>query len=225
MENPNRRRALARPVRHAIFAHEAFSFWTHFAGALAALAGVFLLVSRAEGALAVAALSVYGVTLVAMFGTSALHHVAHRDDGLFRRLDMTAIFLFIAGTYTPVCLLAVPATWGVPMAAVVWALAIAGIALRWMRPVTPRWVTAGLYLGLGWISLAGIYPLWLATGGEAIALLGAGGLAYTVGAVVYALRWPDPWPRHVGYHGLWHVFVLVGAAFHFALVWRHVPYL
>lgn len=202
------------------FRNEAFSFFTHAAGALVGIVGLVALLLRSRDAVEVAAFSVYGATLVLMFVTSALHHVAHSEDGFFRRLDMTAIYLFIAGTYTPFCLLAVPPLWGWPMLGVVWTLALVGIGLRWTRPATPRWVTAGLYLGLGWLSVAGVYPLWKALGIEAIVLLALGGVVYSVGAIVYARKRPDPWPAVVGHHGLWHLFVLGGAGLHFALVWR-----
>lgn len=201
------------------FRNEAFSFFTHAAGALAGIVGLVLLVRRSEGALATTAYAIYGATLVAMFASSTLHHVAHRDDGLFRRIDLTAIFLFIAGTYTPICLLVVPPKYGWPMLAVVWTLAVAGITLRWIVPTTPRWVTAGLYLGLGWIAVVGVGPLSDAVGASGVALLISGGLVYSIGAVVYAMKRPDPWPRFVGFHGLWHVFVMVAAGLHFALVW------
>jgi len=203
------------------FRNEAFSFFTHAAGALAALIGlVLLLVERAQGPVAIVAFSVYGGTMVAMFATSALHHVAHAEEGFFRRLDMSAIYLFIAGTYTPFCLLAVPPSWGVPMLAAVWAFALVGVVLRWTLPATPRRVTAAIYLAMGWMSLVGIYPLVVHFGWRPVLLLAAGGIAYTVGAIVYARGRPDPLPRYVGHHGLWHLFVLAGAAIHFALVWR-----
>lgn len=203
----------------AAFKHEAFSFFTHAGGAAAAILGLVLLVVRAEGPLAIAALSVYGGTMIAMFTTSALHHVAHAEEGFFRRLDMSAIYLFIAGTYTPFCLLAVPLAWGIPMLAVVWTFALTGIILRWTLPKTPRWATATIYLVMGWMSVVGIYPLLVALGWGPVLLLALGGAAYTIGAIVYARGRPDPWPRYVGSHGLWHVFVLGGAGFHFALVW------
>lgn len=201
------------------FRNEAFSFFTHFAGALLGIAGLVLLLVRGTGPLETTAFAIYGGTLILMFATSSLHHVAHREDGFFRRLDMTAIYLFIAGTYTPVCLLAVPPAWGIPMLVVIWTLAFAGIVLRWTIPKTPRWVTAGLYLGMGWMAVVGIVPLVRALGWGPVALMVAGGLVYTVGAVVYARKRPDPLPNYVGYHGLWHLFVMGGAAFHFALVW------
>lgn len=205
------------------FREEAFSFFTHLFGALAALVGLALLVRRAEGALAVAAFAVYGATLVAMFTSSTLHHVAHRDDGFARRLDQAVIFLFIAGTYTPVCALALPQPWGLYALGLVWSLAVGGAALRLLRPATKRWVTIALYLALGWMSLPGAYWVQRNLSTEALILLVGGGVVYTVGAIVYARKRPDPWPRVVGYHGLWHVFVLVAAGLHFALIWRYVP--
>lgn len=201
------------------FRHEAFSFFTHLAGALAGVVGLVALVLLAEDGLAVAAFAVYGGTLIVMFATSCLHHIAHRDDGIFRRLDMTSIYLFIAGSYTPMCLLAMPPRWGVPVLVAAWSFAAVGIALRWLRPLTPRWVTVGLYLGMGWMAFPAGFLLVDAVGWAGLALLVAGGAVYSVGAVVYARKRPDPWPRFVGYHGLWHVFVMGGAALHFALVW------
>lgn len=201
------------------FRNEAFSFFTHAGGAVAAAVALVLLVLRADGPLAVVAFSVYGGTMVAMFTTSALHHVAHAEEGLFRRLDMSAIYLFIAGTYTPLCLLGVPLAWGVPMLVVVWTFALAGVVMRWTLPRTPRWITASIYLVMGWLSLAGVYPLFLNVGWGPVLLLALGGVLYSVGAVIYARGRPDPWPLYVGYHGLWHVFVLGGAALHFVLVW------
>ncbi|MFA5860593.1 MAG: hemolysin III family protein, partial [Candidatus Thermoplasmatota archaeon] len=160
-----------------------------------------------------------GATLIVMFASSALHHVAYREDGALRKIDMTAIYLFIAGTYTPVCLLALPHSWGWSLLIIVWALAGGGIALRWALPKTPRWVTVGLYLGLGWIGVVTLVPLAQSVAWKGVALLVAGGIIYSMGAVVYARERPDPWPRVVGHHGLWHIFVLFGALSHFALVW------
>lgn len=204
------------------FAQEAFSFFTHLTGALLATLGLVLLVLRADGPLAVTTVSIYGGTLVAMFLASALHHLLPREDGALRRVDMTAVYLLIAGTYTPIFLLAVSPAWGWSLVGVVWALAIAGITLRWTTRRMPRWATVSLYLALGWIALIGIVPLTRALPWEGLALLVGGGVVYSVGAVVYARARPDPWPRVVGYHGLWHVFVLAGAGLHFALVWNVV---
>lgn len=202
------------------FKNEAFSFFTHAAGALAAAAGLALLILlRAKGTVAIVATAIYGGTMILMFATSALYHVAHREDGFFRRLDMSAIYLFIAGTYTPLCLLGVPPAWGLPLLVAAWVVAIGGVALRWSLRSPPRWATAGIYLGMGWMSVVAAYPLIVHLGWKGVTLLFTGGAIYSVGALVYARGRPDPWPRYVGHHGLWHVFVLAGAAAHFVLVW------
>lgn len=210
----NTETSFAKPFRE-----ESFSFFTHLGGAILAVFGSVLLILRASGPLALAAVSIYGVTLIAMFASSALHHVACRDDGALRKIDMTAIYLLIAGTYTPFCLLALPPAWGWSLFAVVWALAGGGIALRWTLPKTPRWITVGLYLGLGWMAVVALVPFAQSVAWKGVFLLATGGIIYSVGAVVYARKRPDPWPRIVGYHGVWHVFVLLGALSHFALVW------
>ncbi len=205
------------------FRNEAFSFFTHLAGALVALVGLVFLVQRAETTRAAIAFAVYGTTLVAMFTSSTLHHIAHKDAGVMRRLDMSAIYLFIAGSYTPVCMLSFPAKWGVPVLGIVWLIAITGVLLLIFAPSTPRRVTAGIYLGLGWMSLIGIVPLVQNVAPAGLAYLVAGGVVYSVGAIVYARKSPDPWPKYVGYHGLWHVFVLVAAGLHFVLMANYVP--
>jgi hemolysin III len=202
------------------FSEEAFSFFTHLGGALLAILGLILLVERADGPLETTTVSIYGGTLVAMFLASALHHLLPREDGALRRLDMTAVYLLIAGTYTPTLLLTLAPVWAWSLVGVVWTLAIAGIVLRWTTRRMPRWATVGLYLALGWIAIIGIAPLSRALSWQSLALLVSGGVVYSLGAVVYARARPDPWPRFVGYHGLWHMFVLVGAGLHFALVWN-----
>jgi hemolysin III len=209
---------MARPFRE-----EAFSFFTHLAGALLGVAGLVLLVLRAESAVATAAYATYGATLVGMFASSTLHHVRAHDAGFFRRLDHVAIYLFIAGTYTPFCLLVLPPAWGLSLLTVVGGLALVGSALKLALPFTPRWVTVAFYIALGWAAVVATVPIVETLPGWGISLLAGGGIVYTVGAVIYARQRPDPWPRVVGFHGLWHVFVLVGAALHFALVWLLVP--
>lgn len=215
-----------RPKERMAFRNEAFSFVTHSIGALAAVVGLYLLVTRAHGTAATTAVAIYGATLVAMFASSVAYHATRdheSEESVFRRLDMTAIYLFIAGTYTPVCVLALPRPMGLFALAGVWTLALIGIAIRWFAPVAPRWVTIALYLGMGWAGLGGAYYVVSVLSWGAFWLLLGGGLAYSVGALVYALEKPDPWPHAVGHHGIWHLFVLAGAGLHFALIWRYVP--
>ncbi len=206
---------------------EAFSFYTHLAGAIAAFVGLIVLVWRAEGWLATAAFAVYGASLTFLFTSSSLHHAIHpvsvKGRSALRRMDHIAIYLLIAGTYTPICLLAVPPVWGYSVLAFVWMFGLVGIILKIFTPFAPRWVTVGLYVGMGWLVVIAIKPLMDAIPPAGLWLLGGGGITYTVGAVVYAMKRPDPFPTVVGFHGFWHIFVLVAAALHFAFVYAYVP--
>lgn len=206
--------------------NEAFSFWTHVAGAALALVGLVVLVREAEGAREMAAVAIYGATMVLLFASSALHHTFPRAPPVvktrLRRLDHSAIFLFIAGTYTPVCVIAFEPRVGLPVLGLVWALALAGVVRKVAFAFGSRRVDAALYVALGWAALLVAKPVYDRFTAQGLALLVAGGLLYSLGAVVYARGRPDPWPRVVGFHGLWHLFVLAAAGSHFAFVLAHV---
>jgi hemolysin III len=205
---------------------ERFSFLSHAVGAALAAVGLALLVLRAEGALAVTASAVYGATLVLLLTASSLHHAIHPAAPAGHRalhlLDHLSIFLLIAGTYTPVSLLGFPPAWGWSIFGAVWGLAVAGTLVRILWWHAPRWLYTGFYVAMGWTAVVAIAPLLEAFPPPALLLMLAGGVAYTAGAVVYARKRPDPWPRWLGFHGLWHVFVLVGAGLHYAFVYAYV---
>ena len=160
---------------------------------------------------------VYSVTVCGLFGTSALYHRriwSERGYQIMRRLDHSMIFVFIAGTYTPFCLLLLPAGKATLMLSLTWAGALSGVALKSIWPHLPRWAGAPLYLLLGWGGVA-ILPEVLHKGGvAALVLLLAGGLAYSVGAVFYALRRPNPWPTVFGHHEFFHACTLLAAICH-----------
>lgn len=195
-----------------------FSFWTHAGGALAGTVVLVLMVLKADGSRAVTATAVYGATLVLLFSSSSFHHIVGRLGprwhGISRRLDHIAIYLLIAGTYTPVCLLALSPGWGWSILGVIWGLALAGSLMKAFWLDMPRWLSVALYIAMGWIVIVAVWPLSQAVGATGLWLLGAGGVAYSGGAIIYASRRPDPWPEHVGFHGIWHLFVLAGAAAH-----------
>jgi hemolysin III len=163
---------------------------------------------------ATASVAIYSVTVCTLFGTSALYHRrvwSPRAYKVMRRLDHSMIFLFIAGTYTPFSVLLLPRTTAVVILAVVWGGAVVGIALKTVFLNAPRWVAAPLYIVLGWVAIA-VLPQMLRTGGPAaLLLLLAGGLFYTGGAVCFALRRPNPWPRVFGHHEIFHACTVIAA--------------
>jgi hemolysin III len=186
-----------------------------------ALAAGAALVVLARGGEARAAALVYALSLAAMFGASALYHRidwSPRSHAWLRRLDHSMIYVLVAGTYTPFALLVLGPALGWTTFGVVWGGALAGVAISLLWIDAPRWLTALLYVALGWVSVVIMPQLWVRAGVLAVALLATGGLLYTVGAVVYARRRPDPVPRVFGYHEVFHVLVIAAAAVHFAAV-------
>jgi hemolysin III len=205
---------------------ERFSFLSHALGALAAVAGLVLLAVKADGGLAVTSAVIYGSSLVLLLTASSLHHAIHSTDPAVHRtfhlLDHLSIFVLIAGTYTPVALLGFGPGWGWSIFGVIWGLAIGGTVLRVLWHGAPRWLYTLLYVVMGWTAVVAIVPLLDAYPVRGLLLMLGGGLSYTVGAVVYGRKRPDPWPRWLGFHGLWHVFVLVGAGLHYWFVYAYV---
>jgi hemolysin III len=161
--------------------------------------------------------AVYSLTVCALFGVSALYHRrvwTPRGYQIMRRLDHAMIFVFIAGTYTPFCAALLEPPKATMLLAVVWGGAIAGAVMSLIWPHAPRWVSAPLYLALGWVAVA-VLPDILHRGGvTALVLLLIGGAAYSVGAIFYALRRPNPWPTVFGHHEFFHACTIVAAICH-----------
>ena len=193
---------------------------SHEIAALLALAALVALHRAAPSARARLAAAVYGTSLLALFTVSALYHRrnwAPRARLVWRRLDHSAIFLLIAGTYTPFCLL-MGGRIGTVLLAVVWAGAVAGIAQSIAWPAAPKPLAAIAYVALGWVVLPVVPVLHVELGPWSLALLAAGGVTYSLGAAVYVLRRPDPFPRVFGYHEVFHAMVTVAAGLHLAVV-------
>jgi hemolysin III len=162
----------------------------------------------------------YGASLFTLFLVSAIFHRptwSPRARLLIARLDNSAIFLLIAGTYTPVCLL-LGGSLGRALLAIVVTGAVLGIVLTIVWPLAPKPLMAAIYVLLGWVFVPAAAGLRASMGGRAVLLLVAGGLVYTAGAIVYAMRRPDPFPRVFGYHEIFHLLVIVGAVCHFVVV-------
>jgi hemolysin III len=180
-----------------------------------------LLVTRAGGAAGTAATAVYAAGICGLFGVSALYHRVTwtpRARAWMRRLDHSMIFVFIAASYTPVAVLVLHGSATTAVLAVVWGGAAAGVLLKLFWIGAPKWLSAVLYIALGWVAIVTVPQLWSALGPLALAGLGAGGLLYTAGAIVYARGRPNPWPRSFGYHEIFHALVIAAAAIHFAVI-------
>ncbi|MFI5936030.1 hemolysin III family protein [Actinoplanes sp. NPDC051494] len=165
---------------------------------------------------------VYSLTVLGLFGISALYHRrtwSERGYQIMRRLDHSMIFIFIAGTYTPFCVLLMSTRKATITLSLIWAAALVGVALKSVWPHLPRWVGAPLYLALGWGAVA-ILPDILHEGGvTALVLLAAGGVIYSVGAVFYAMRRPNPWPTVFGHHEFFHACTLIAALCHHVAIY------
>ena len=180
-----------------------------------------ILVMDAASPLARVVTSVYTACLAALFGCSALLHRGHWSPAVrpwMRRLDHSMIFVFIAGTYTPVVALSLPTEAATQILVAVWLGAAVGVAVTVFWLGAPRWITAACYLGVGWIAALAFPQLWTELGPTQFALLTAGGVLYSLGAVVYARRRPDPWPVVFGYHEVFHALVIAAVLCHYVLI-------
>jgi hemolysin III len=204
---------------------------THSIGALLSVVGLTLLLAvgiRNGSARQIVAFSIFGASLVAMYTVSTVYHglpLSPRGIARARRLDHVMIYILIAGSYTPICLLFLPGRFGVPLLVVVWTLAAIGTVqkIAWMR--APVWLSTALYLGMGWIAIIVIKPLLAAAPRGFFLWLLAGGLFYSVGAVVHGAKWPRRMMagsrRMFGPHEIWHLFVMAGS---FAHYWAILSY-
>ncbi|RZS44440.1 hemolysin III [Herbihabitans rhizosphaerae] len=197
-------------------------FWSFFVSIATGATLISLAAATVSGKAALAT-SVYGATVLGLFGVSALYHrrwwASLTVRAWMKRLDHSMIFLFIAGTYTPFCLLAMPESTGYVVLGVVWGGAVAGVALKLLWPHAPRWIGTPIYIALGWVAVFVLPDLAHHAGVAALVLLLVGGGFYTLGAVFYATRWPDPWPRVFGHHEFFHAATVLAAICHYIAIW------
>jgi hemolysin III len=195
-----------------------FHQWAFFVSVVAGA----VLVSIAPAGRATLATAIYAVTVAGLFGVSAVYHrvdwTSESARRWMRRLDHSMIFCLIAGTYTPFALLVLDGGLATAILIGVWGGALAGIVLNLVWIDSPKWVTAIVYITLGWVAIVTLPDLASELGAAAIALIGAGGVLYTAGAVIYALRRPNPVPAVFGYHEIFHLLVIVAAALQFAVI-------
>jgi hemolysin III len=192
--------------------------WAFF---VSVIGGVVLVVAAPAGR-ATLATGIYAVSVSALFGVSALYHritwVSAEARRWMRRLDHTMIFFLIAGTYTPFGLLVLDGTLATAILCAVWGGALAGVVLNLVWIDSPKWVTAVVYVAVGWVAIVAFPELTSELGVMAIVLLALGGVLYTLGAVVYARKKPDPSPAVFGYHEIFHALVIAAAALQYAVI-------
>jgi hemolysin III len=196
--------------------------WIHAGTFPFALAASITLIALAPGAAAKWSAAVFGLSAALLFGTSAVYHRgtwSPRAEAVLRRADHSNIFLIIAGTYTPLAVTLLDQRAATILLWIVWSGALAGLIGRIVWLHAPRWVYTPIYVALGWVAVGYIKPFWDAGGPAVVWLVLAGGLAYTLGAVVYATKKPDPSPRWFGFHEIFHVLTVLGFASHVVAIY------
>lgn len=193
---------------------------SHMAGAVFAIVALCILAVQAaahDSTWHMVSFMIFGATMLLMFSCSALYHSIHASADKIKwlkRIDHMSIFLLIAGTYTPICLVALEGALGWWLFGVVWSIALAGVFIKIFWITAPRWLSTSIYILMGWLVVA-FYPVLDRIPADALRWIAYGGISYTVGAVVYATKWPNPWPKWFGFHEIWHLFVIGGAFCHF----------
>ncbi|EKD42326.1 MAG: hypothetical protein ACD_73C00201G0002 [uncultured bacterium] len=194
-------------------------------GAILSVIGVALLVYRAQSNgnfWSVLGLSVYGFALINMFTSSALHHGINgspQTNHILRQLDYFAIFIMIAGTFTPFCLIFIRNFVGWSVLGLVWSIGVIGIFIKAIYPNIPRWLLTSIYIGMGWLGILIAKPVYQAIHWRGLSAFLLGGILFTIGGVIYALEKPNPVPGKFCFHEIWHCFVLAGAASHFYMMY------
>ncbi|QAR32562.1 hemolysin III family protein [Geovibrio thiophilus] len=204
------------------------SGFSHLVGALMSVAALSVLVALAAmnaTAWHIVSFSVYGSAMILLYAASAAYHLIplnERGTRILKKIDHVMIFMMIAGTYTPFCLVPLRGGWGWTIFGIVWGFAVVGIFFKLFYIHAPRFLSTSIYLAMGWISIVAIYPIVknIPTGG--VIWLAAGGVLYSMGAVIYALKKPNPWPGVFGFHEIWHIFVLAGSFSHFMVMLLYI---
>ena len=198
---------------------------THFATLLASVGGlIFLVLKTWHNTPKLITMTVYGVSIIVLYGASSLYHwvkTTPRKNLILKKLDHIAIYLLISGSYTPVFYYGLTGTWRWAMLTAVWVLAFTGILLKIWFIAVPRYVSTVFYLTLGWIALVPFLHLFGNLPVGAVYMMFMGGVAYTVGAIIYATKCFNLFPNRFGFHEIFHLFVMAGSIIHFIMIVRY----
>lgn len=202
---------------------------THLAAALfAAIGWIVLLILNKDGFVKSLYLTIYGASLVFMFTSSAVYHLINASPEAvkrLRKLDHSAIFVLIAGSYTPICIHFFSGFWQWGLITLAWLIAVTGVTIKLVTMNAPRWISTAIYLAMGWMSVFAIGEIISAMPTGALIWFFLGGFFYTFGAIIYALKKPNFFPGKFGFHEVWHIFVILGAFSHYIVIAAYIaPY-
>ncbi len=201
---------------------------THLIGAFLAIIGlIVLLICTIQGnktPLSIISIIIFGLSMISLYTASGIYHMFNGSENIIyhlKKIDHSMIYVLIAGSYTPFCLLALQGTWKWTFITLIWSLAIVGIMLSVFYINMPRFIKTTLYIFMGWLAIIAIYPLYLSMTFLGILWLILGGVAYTIGGVIYALKKPN-FSLRFGSHELFHMFVLLGSSFHYWAILKYI---
>lgn len=211
------------------YLREPINGFTHLAGAVLSFIGLLALVIKTTlnqpSALALTAVIVFGVSLILLYSASATYHLVVSNDKVIsylRRLDHAMIFVLIAGSYTPFCLIALNGPTGWVLFGIIFAAAVAGVSFKLIWFNCPRWISTVIYVAMGWVSIFLIVPLYKSLSLQGVSLLVLGGIFYTIGALIYATKPSFLKFKSLGFHEIFHIFIMLGSLTHFLCVFKYV---
>lgn len=198
---------------------------THIFGFVAGIPVMIALILLAKSTLEVVSFTIFGLSLLMLYGASSVYHslkISEKGIALLKKIDHIMIFFLIAGTYTPVCLISLKGDVGYTLFIVVWTFAILGVFLKVFWIKAPRWLSTLIYVAMGWLVVSAIMPMIEAFTLQGVLMLLYGGIAYTLGALIYGFKWSFLKFKHFGFHEMFHVFVLCGSFFHILFMFKYV---
>lgn len=211
------------------YAREPINGFTHLGGAILSFAGLLALVIKttltSPTIVDITAVIIFGISLVLLYSASATYHLVVASDkviSFLRKVDHSMIFILIAGSYTPFCLIALKGIEGWVTFGIVSGIAICGVVFKMIWFNCPRWLSTSVYIGMGWISVFIIIPLYKSIALGGILLLLAGGISYTIGAIIYGLKPKALKFKNLGFHEIFHIFILIGSLCHYIAVFKYV---
>lgn len=211
------------------YLREPVNGFTHLAGAILSFVGLLALVIKttitSPSIVNIAAVIIFGISMILLYSASATYHLVVSSDRVIkflRKLDHSMIFILIAGSYTPFCLIALKGVHGWTLFSIISTIAIAGVLFKMLWFKCPRWISTSIYIGMGWMALFIISPLYSAISPRGVFFLALGGLFYTIGGVIYGIKPKCLKFKYLGYHEIFHIFVLLGSLTHFFCVFNYV---